>query len=198
MSKRCISVFIACLAMACSSLNAQVRDTISKPTKNDIKITLLSIGSGSSRFTYERAFSPQISAELTGGVIGWGFNVLNDTRSNGFLVKAAVKWTIMPQQRANSWLGGFYVKPEFQYANFDYQPKDNLVKSDVALHTTQWALLAECGYQFIFSWFVLDLYFGTGYSNGTGNENNYFHGFLLIPPESHLAWTSGFRIGVNF
>ena len=199
MSKRCITIFIASLALFCSSLFAQVQVPISKPTKNDIKITLLSIGSGSSRFSYERAFSPLLSAELTGGVIGWGFDCVNHTNSKGWLMKAAVKWNLIPQPKANTWLAGFYVKPEFIFADYDYPDKDLVITSDVEIpHTTQWALLAECGYQFVYSWFLLDVYFGVGYSNGTGNANNYFHGFLMLPKDSNLAWTSGFRIGVNF
>lgn len=199
MIKRCITIATACLALCFSSVFAQVKEPISKPTKNDIKITLLSIGSGSSRFTYERAFSPKISAELTGGVIGWGFDCVNHTKSTGWLMKAAVKWNLIPQPKANTWLAGFYVKPEFIFADYDYPAKDMVITPETEIpHTRQWALLAECGYQAVFSWFTIDVYFGLGYSNGTGNANNYYHGFLMVPRDSHLAGTSGFRVGVDF
>ena len=64
--------------------------------------------------------------------------------------------------------------------------------------TSQWALLAETGYQVVYKWFLFDVYAGLGPSIGTGNDNNYFHSFMLFPKESHLAFTAGFRIGVAF
>ena len=78
------------------------------------------MGSGSSRFTYERAFSQKNSVELTLGVIGWGWDFLHRTKSNGILLKGAFKWNLIPQKNASSWLAGFYVKPEWVIADFDY------------------------------------------------------------------------------
>lgn len=173
-----------------------------KVRKNDIKVTLLSIGSGSSRFTYERAFGNDMSAELTLGIIGWGYDFLHKLNSKGFLIKAAYKWNLVPMKSANSPLAGFYVKPEFVFADFDYAPKDisrdnNFVPIDKS-HTRQYALMAECGYQLLLKWFVFDVYTGLGPAFGTGNDYNYFHSFMLLPKDSWLAFTAGFRIGVAF
>lgn len=157
-----------------------------------VKVTLLSLGSGSSRFTVERAFGSKNSAELTIGVIGWGWDWMNSTVSDGLLLKLAYKWNLIPQESANTPLAGFYVKPELVYADFDYQNKS---AADIH-HTRQVALLAECGYQLVFRWFVFDVYSGIGPSFGTDNYNNYFHSFMLFPVEGYLAFTAGFRIGV--
>lgn len=171
--------------------------------KNDIKVTILSLGSGSSRFTYERVLTDRNSAELTLGVIGWGFDIMNDADPSGLLVKAAYKWNLIPMERANSALAGFYVKPEFVYGNYNYtlQPDDDVkyaTKGDDGGHTSQWALMAECGYQLVLGWFDFDIYTGLGPSFGTGNADNYFHSFMLYPVESHVAFTAGFRVGVAF
>ena len=164
-------------------------------TRNDFKVTLLSLGSGSSRFTYERAFSPRHSAELTVGIIGWGWDIMNKTeQSDGLLMKAAYKWNLIPQRNADSWLAGFYVKPEWVIADFDYIA----AQSDRLEHTFQMTLLAECGYQWVKDWFDFDVYCGLGPSWGSGNSNNYFHSFMLYPRDSWLAFTAGFRIGIAF
>jgi len=157
-----------------------------------VKVTLLSLGSGSSRFTVERTLGLQNSAELTIGVIGWGWDWMNSTASDGLLLKLAYKWNLIPQVSANTPLAGFYVKPELVYADFDYRTKS----SSEIHHTRQAALLAECGYQLIYRWFVFDVYSGVGPSFGTDNNNNYFHSFMLFPAEGHMAFTAGFRIGV--
>ncbi|MCQ2284229.1 MAG: hypothetical protein MJZ57_04950 [Bacteroidales bacterium] len=190
--------FIVLLLLSSWPLNAQM--ATKRTTKNDIKVTLLSLGSGSSRFTYERAFSPKHSTELTVGVIGWGWDFINHTDSKGMLYKAAFKWNLIPQKNANSWLAGFYVKPEVVWALFDYQPKALPDGSSAASpgHTNQVALLAECGYELVLKWFVFDAYTGMGPSFGTGNANNYFHSFMLYPHHWPLAFTAGFRIGVAF
>ena len=164
-------------------------------TRNDLKVTLLSLGSGSARFTYERAFTPRNSAELTLGVIGWGWDIMNRTElSEGLLVKAAYKWLLLPQQNADSWLAGLYVKPELVVADFDYVCREGAH----LLHTLQTALLAEGGYQWVKGWFDFDIYAGLGLSAGNGNVNNYYHSFMRYPADSMLAFTAGFRVGVAF
>lgn len=202
--KRCFSriLFLETICLFVCFGYAQNPSTLTKVRKNDIKITLLSIGSGSSRFTYERAIGDNMSAELTLGVVGWGYDFLHHLDSKGYLIKAAYKWNLVPMKKANSPLAGFYVKPEFAYADFDYSPKniqgDNPLVPVEYSHTRQVALMAECGYQLLLKWFVFDVYTGLGPAFGTGNTYNYFHSFMLFPKEGWLAFTAGFRIGVAF
>lgn len=168
---------------------------VSSLPRNDFKVTLLSLGSGSTRLTYERAFSPRHSGEITFGLVGLGWDFMNDSDPVGYLVKLAYKWRLVQQSASSSWLAGFYVKPEFVGCQFSYDHPDipGAIK-----RTTQIALLAECGYQLVVKWFVFDVYSGLGPSVGTGNENNYYHSFMLFPDDGHLAFTAGFRIGVAF
>lgn len=178
-------------------------DDVTGP-RNAFKITLLSLGSGSSRFTYERAFGLRNCAEFTVGIIGWGWDWMNDTQSRGLLFKLAYKWNLVPMQRMQTPLAGFYVKPELVYADFAYRDRSMRPKTEYHVHppepnyTRQVALLAECGYQLLFNWFVFDIYTGLGPSFGTDNDNNYFHSFMLMPTNGHLAFTAGFRIGIAF
>ena len=185
------------LLMILGSAGAQ--DTVRKCTKNDIKITLLSLGSGSTRITYERAFTPIHSAELTVGVIGLGWDWIHHLHSRGVVMKAAYKWRIIPQKNSQSWLDGFYLKPELIAAIFNYQDKEKrLNKHEEMLKTRQFALLGECGYQLVLRWFLFDVYAGMGGAFGTGNQYNYYHGFMHLPKNTPLAFTAGFRIGVAF
>lgn len=182
-----------------SSVTAQENDLLS-PSRNDLKITMLSLGSGSTRVTYERAFNELNSGEVTVGIIGLGWDWMNHSDPSGLLLKFAYKWRLVCQDRANSMLGGLYVKPELVFADFRYRDKKNTSgePSKCPARTNQIALLAECGYQLVVNWFVFDIYMGFGPSVGNGNQNNYFHSFMLFPKETVLAFTAGYRIGVNF
>lgn len=169
--------------------------------RNDLKVTLLSLGSGSTRITYERAFSRTNSGEVTLGIVGWGWDWMNHSHPRGLLGKVAYKWRLVPQQSSRSWLAGFYVKPEFVWAQFAYgtNRRDAFgYPSKCPERTLQVALLAECGYQLVLDWFVFDVYCGLGPSVGTGNANNYYHSFMLMPADGWLAFTAGFRVGVAF
>lgn len=200
--RECLMTIVFIL-MAAGILSAQnIAPTAPKIKRNDLKFTILSIGSGSSRLTYERAFGSNMSAELTMGIIGWGYDFLHHLDSKGFLIKAAYKWNLIPMKSANSPLAGFYVKPELVFVNFDYapmQPKTEPQQTTYSpKHTTHAALLAECGYQLLLKWFVFDVYCGVGPALGTGNDENYYHSFMLLPRDSWAAFTAGFRVGVAF
>lgn len=193
--KRLCAILLA-LAMGYMG-NAQIshdgvqRGAISGP-KNAVKFTLLSLGSGSVRVTYERAVTARNSAELTVGFIGWGEDIMNDANPQGLLLKAAYKWNLVPMKGLATPLAGFYVKPELVYADFDYLFEEH------AKHTRQAALLAECGYQALIHWLAFDIYAGVGPTLGNGNAHNYYHSFMRFPTDGPLAFTAGFRLGVAF
>lgn len=162
--------------------------------QNSIKVTLLSLGSGSARFTYERAIDNTNSVEFTLGVIGWGWDVMNDADPSGILIKTAYKYNLLPLH--DMALAGLYSKSEFVYADFDYI--DPEMNSNATQHVSRCAILEEFGYQLIVKWFTLDVYAGLGPTFGSSASNNYYHSFMLFPVKSHLAFTAGFRIGVAF
>ncbi len=176
------------------------KDTVPLAKRNDFKVTLLSLGSGSTRLTFEHAFNSLNSAELTLGIVGLGWDWMNESHPGGLLVKLAFKWRVIPSKALDNWLAGFYVKPEFVWAQFRYDnPRvDGGAASKCPESTLQMALLAECGYQIVWNWFVFDVYTGLGPSFGTGNLNNYYHSFMLFPDDGWLAFTAGFRVGVAF
>ena len=157
--------------------------------RNDVKMTLLSLGSGSTRISYERALDEKHSAELTVGLVGAGVDVLNHAQPEGYLLKACYKWNVLPMRVAQSALAGLYVKPELIWADFGYS------HDGVHGHTHQVALLAEGGYQVVWKWFVFDVYCGVGPTVGTGNADNYYHGFMRFPKDGFVGWTAGFRLG---
>lgn len=201
MTNRLILKLSAILIALCSPIILQAQESTPVGAKNDIKVTLLSLGSGSSRFTYERAIDPKHSAEITIGIVGMGWDWINHSDPKGYIVKLAPKWNIHPVGRSNSPLSGFYLKPELIYANYAYSYgyKERYAEEAYVRETTsQLALLAEGGFQIVADWFVFDIYVGVGPSFGTGNRNNYYHGFMNFPADGHVAFTSGFRIGVAF
>ena len=198
--RRLLCVFVMIAAFLFPSSVCGQNGQATAPSCNDFKFTLLSLGSGSTRITYERAFNPLNSAEFTLGIVGLGWDWMNDSDPQGLLVKLAYKWRLIPQNGADSWLAGLYAKPELVCAHFNYaakrRPSEPIPKCPET--TYQIALLAEVGYQLVLDWFVFDIYSGLGPSFGTGNSNNYFHSFMLFPKESPLAFTAGFRLGVAF
>ncbi len=166
--------------------------------KNTVKATFMSIFSGSTRFTYERALTPRTTAEITFGQIGMGYDWMNDANPTGYVMKLAYKYNL--HSSPSTALNGFYVKPELQWANYDYDNKAVML-SDVPRrdHVSRWALMAEGGWQYLFGRFVVDVYVGFGYSWGDENTDNYYHGVMMYPSyDSHLAVTGGCRLGYAF
>lgn len=195
-----LTLLIFSFTVSCFQLQAQDKER--RTTKNDIKITLLSLGSGSARFTYERAFTPEYAAEVTVGLIGCGWDFIHHLdEQRGAVLKGAFKFTLIPRAKATSWLDGFYIKPEFVASIFRYREKalDHIDPLFSATNYTRcFAIMGEIGYQLVARWFVFDVYAGLGPSFGHNNPLNYYHGFMNFPAEGHLAMTAGFRIGVAF
>lgn len=175
------------------------RHVMPQAPRNDVKATFLSIFSGSSRFTYERALSPSTSAEVTFGAIGLGYDMMNRAAPAGVVLKGAWKYNLHSATRGKSPLNGLYLKPELIYANYRYDDKPShapLEKDTPRSHTIRWALMAEGGWQHCWRWFLTDIYMGLGPSWGDINAHNYYHGIMLFPKGGHLAFTAGCRIGI--
>lgn len=194
-------LLIMLLVAACTTpTRAQLRDTAVGPL-NDVKVTLLSIFSGSTRITYERVLTPCSSTELTVGIIGAGYDWMNDAAPSGVVIKAAWKWNLQKKQCRYTPLQGFYLKPELIYAAYDYDDKTAKNAANDGFrrdHTHRWALLAEGGWQHLWKWFLMDIYVGLGPSWGSVNTDNYYHGIMLFPKGGNLAYTAGCRFGVAF
>ncbi|MDD3280219.1 MAG: hypothetical protein PHC83_01445 [Bacteroidales bacterium] len=163
--------------------------------KNNIKITLLSLMSGSTKITYERKVLPKQSIEITGGIIGLGFDFLNHNQSKGVLGRFAYKF-IFPVKNHYP-LDGWYVKPELAFSAYTYNHITG--EMDVErLAVSRLAMMGVGGYQMVKMWFVFDIFAGFGLGIGNANLCNYHHGFIGLNSESLLTLTAGFKIGVAF
>ncbi len=162
---------------------------------NNLKVTVLSLFSGSTKLTYERAIADNRSIELTGGVIGWGGDWLNENRSKGALCRLTYKFIFHPHGEKSHSLNGFYLKPELAFSSFDFDAKDG---SGERLHNNRLAIMGCFGYQIVYHWFVFDIFTGLGAGIGDYNDYNYYHGFIALPKGSPTAFTAGFKLGVAF
>ena len=164
-----------------------------KMRKNEIKVALLCLASGSSKVTYERLVYDYQSIELTFGVIGLGFDKLKDSHPEGTSWRAAYKFIFPNRNNADNQLCGFYVKPELCYSSY-YYTHSTLKR----LKVDRVALMGVLGYDWVKKWFVFDVYAGLGLASGNSNRSTYHHGFVCIGQETPLALTAGFRVGVAF
>lgn len=161
--------------------------------KNELKVALLSLASGTSKLTYERLVYDYQSVELTIGVIGWGFDKLKDSDPRGMAYRLAYKFILPNKRNANNQMCGFYIKPELCYSSYRYNHE-----TDGRLKVDRVALMAVIGYDWVLNWFVFDIYGGFGPAWGNSNKSNYHHGFIGLNADSPTAFTAGFRVGVAF
>ena len=195
--KRILSfLLLLCLAGA----QAQESFPETKPFKyykNDLKVTVLSLFSGSTKLTYERAITRTQRMEITGGVIGWGGDWLNHNHSKGGLCRLAYKFNFnykYPHSKPEHFLNGFYLKPELAFSSFSYEAREGGER----LHNNRLAIMGCIGYQWVCHRFVFDIFGGLGAGIGDENEYNYYHGFIALPKGTPTAFTAGFKLGVAF
>lgn len=184
-----ILAILISLPIFANELNNDVNDEI---RKNNLKVTILSIFSGSLKLTYERQIVRNQSLEVTIGAIGPAFDILKKSSPLGALGRLAYKF-IFPMSGQNG-LEGWYVKPEIAFSSYSYYNKDMLQRYRV----DKMAIMAVGGYQFVFNWFVLDIFLGGGGGIGNPQKSNYHHGFITFNTKSNIVFTAGFKVGVAF
>ena len=189
--RTCYKHIILAFLLLPSLLFAQSEEP--KMRKNEIKVALLSLLSGSSKVTYERWVRDYQSIELTAGVIGWGFDKLKDSDPKGTAWRVAYKFIFPNRYNANNQLCGFYVKPELCYSSY-YYTHSTLGR----LIVDRAALMGVLGYDWVKNWFVFDVYAGLGFAAGNSNHSNYHHGFIGWNDHTPFAFTAGFRVGIAF
>lgn len=165
----------------------------SKMRKNEIKVALLSLASGTSKVTYERWIRSYQSIEFTAGVIGWGFDKLKNSDPKGTTWRLAYKFIFPNKNNADNQLSGFYLKPEWCYSSYHYNHA-----ALGRLKVDRLALMGVLGYDWVKKWFVFDVYGGLGFASGNSNRSNYHHGFIGWSHDTPFAFTAGFRIGMAF
>lgn len=175
------------------SVTATAQPAQQKMRKNEIKVALLSLTSGTSKVTYERLVRDYQSIELTAGIVGLGFDKLKNSNPKGTAWRVAYKMIKPSEKNQDNQLCGFYFKPELCFSSYKYDhPEKNRLK------VNYFALMGVLGYDWVKNWFVFDIYGGLGYAFGNNNFSNYHHGFICINQDTPLALTAGFRIGVAF
>lgn len=194
---RLIILILIIVGISNTCLASGVTDTIkvekSKMRKNEFKVALLSLASGTSKLTYERLVYDYQSVEFTVGVIGWGFDKLKDSDPKGTAWRLAYKFILSNKRNANNQMCGFYIKPELCYSSYHYNHE-----TEGRLKVDRVALMAVIGYDCVLKWFVFDIYGGLGVAGGDSNKSNYHHGFIGLDADSPTAFTAGFRVGVAF
>ena len=164
--------------------------------KNSLKTTFLSFYTGSTKLTYERSLSSNQSIEITGGVIGVGFDGQHNKPSGG-LVRYAHKF-IFPHN-IHYPLNGMYVKPEFALSSFNY---DAIGEDYYRKNSTMGTLMACFGYQWGKKVLAFDSFIGIGGALGSECDTYYQHGFILWDFFNkhckYISLTFGMKLGINF
>ena len=164
-----------------------------KMRKNEVKVALLSLASGTSKVTFERLVRDHQSVEVTAGIVGLGFDKLKDSHPRGTAWRLAYKFITPSEYNENNQLCGYYCKPELCYSSYKYNhPEKGRLKVDY------FALMWVVGHDWVQEWFVFDIYAGMGYAFGNNNNSNYHPGFICISQDTPFALTAGFRVGVAF
>jgi hypothetical protein len=157
--------------------------------KNALKTTFLSFITGSTKLTYERATLPQQSFEVTGGIIGVGFDKFK-VNPKGGLFRAAYKFILSKPLDAAP-LCGLYIRPEYAISVFDYDSK-TMERCNSSMQT----IMGTFGYQWGTRMLILDGFVGAGVGWGNPTELKYHHGF--IERYSWLTLTFGIKFGLAF
>lgn len=167
-----------------------------KDYRNSFKITFLSWISGSTKISYERAFSSiRQSGEFCTSLIGAGYDKYqNDPK--GFTIRYGHKFFMNENQKKS--LMGFYLRPEVVYSHYTY----NSQYGGERTLSNSTALLGTFGYQYVHKRFLADFWVGGGYAMGTPAETYYHHGFELWhffnTVNTDIALSFSIRLGYCF
>ena len=166
------------------------------PYKNAIKVTFLSWASGSTKISYERAFSEcKQAGEICASVIGAGYDKYNNDPL-GFTLRYGHKFFVAGYKKERPMMG-FYLRPEVIYSHYDYTAKSG-AREPVRVG----AILGTLGYQLCVKRFVADAWVGAGYCDGKMADTGYYHGFQtfdwLGKHSDNIALSFSIRLGVLF
>lgn len=163
--------------------------------QNAVKVTFLSWITGSTKLSYERAFKGHQAGEICASLIGAGYDKFQNN-PRGYTLRYGHKFFIASNEEGG--LKGFYVRPEFIYANYKYSQRDTGMRTQAQMCT----LLATAGYQTHFGRFLVDAWAGAGPAIGTPAETGYHHGFALWnvfgTRSDHIVLSFSVRLGVCF
>ena len=187
-------VFLSCFLLFYTYSSAYSQEQ--QLHKNSLKTTFLSIATGSTKLSFERSISPNQSIEITGGLIGVGFDGMQNNPSGG-LFRYAHKFFF--SHNSQHPLDGMYIKPEFALSSFNYDFEgENFVRKKSTMGT----LLACFGYQWGKKALAVDSFIGMGGALGNECDTSYQHGFILWDFFNthckYISFTFGIKFGVIF
>lgn len=193
--KRLIVVLFA-IVTATSVAHAE-RATSDTSYRNAVKITFLSWFSGSTKISYERAFTKcKQSGEICASMIGAGYDKYHN-KPLGFTVRYGHKFFLAGHNEDRP-LMGFYLRPEAMYSHYDYTHSATKERAPARMG----AILGTIGYQYCIKRFVADAWVGAGYCFGKTAETGYYHGFQtfdwLGKYSDNIALSFSIRVGVLF
>lgn len=195
--KKFLIVLMVSMFFVNNGLHAKTPALLSqKDYKNSLKITFLSWISGSTKLSYERAFSNiRQSGELCASIIGAGHDKYRNN-PKGYTMRYGHKF--FRNGNANKSLAGLYLRPEVIYSHYTY---DCRADGSRAL-ADETALLATVGYQYVYKRFLADFWVGGGFAFGMPAETYYHHGFelwhWLNSENTNIALSFSIRLGFCF
>ncbi len=194
---RKISLLVLIVLMFVFNVKSQAK-TYGNTTdyKNSFKITFLSWISGSTKLSYERAFSNwRQSGELCASLIGAGYDKYGNN-PKGYTMRYGHKFFL--PNNTNKSLMGAYLRPEIVYSHYHYNKQ---IEKERTLSSSA-AFLCTVGYQYVYKRFLADFWVGAGYATGTPAETYYHHGFELWhymnTVNTNIALSFSIRLGLCF
>lgn len=163
---------------------------------NALKTTILSWSTGSVKLFYEHHSKGINIDEWAIGYIG----CMYDGKKNnpkGIILRYGHKFNCFLRNEEKP-LQGLYIRPELNYVNFRYNPKDNSPRTRSEMLT----LMSIIGYQYIYKRFAIDFFTGPGYVIGNEADTWYEHSFTLWDyfgtKNKNISYTMGFKVGYTF
>lgn len=194
--KKPVIILLTLIFINVSILAKTPSSYLQKDYKNSLKITFLSWLSGSTKLSYERAFSNiRQSGELCASLIGAGHDKYHNN-PKGYTMRYGHKFFLKDNVKKS--LVGFYLRPEVVYSHYTY----NCSADGSRTLADETAMLATFGYQYVHKRFLADFWVGGGYAFGTPAETFYHHGFELWhwfnSENTNIALSFSIRLGFCF
>lgn len=153
--KRCFAFIV--LAALCLSSFAQDENYVA-PEKNVLKVNTLALIIGTGSVFYERGISDLLAGQMGVGYLNYG---VDETRFKGLTLTPELKFYIR-----NNAIDGFYMAPYLRYFKYGYESEED---SDEGSFSAFGGGVAF-GRQWIMKkGFVMDLFFGGHYTDGSIN-----------------------------
>ena len=198
MTQLCKRLIVVLFAIVTATSVAHAESSTSDTSyRNAVKVTFLSWFSGSTKISYERAFSKcKQSGEICASMIGAGYDKYHN-KPLGFTVRYGHKFFLAGYNEDRP-LMGFYLRPEAMYSHYDYTHSATKERTPARMG----AILGTIGYQYCIKRFIADAWVGAGYCFGKTAETGYYHGFQtfdwLGKYSDNIALSFSIRLGVLF